>query len=141
LLFLQIFLSFQLFSVKHPDGLGLEFERMRSCQLLVWKVDHSDALLSGFPKSSDWRFFSPWLLASWARSRSSTNPAFCTAFSQLLDFSGSTGFGTRRIFWVTCRLISIFILFWILEPFLSVVFIYSVYPCPVETSRGSILLL
>lgn len=43
-------------------------------------------------------FFSPWFPASWARSRSSTNPAFYTDFSPLLDFSGSAGFGTWRIF-------------------------------------------
>jgi hypothetical protein len=30
----------------------------------------------------------PWFSASWARSRSSTNPAFYTDFSLLLDFSG-----------------------------------------------------
>jgi len=34
---------------------------------------------------------------SGARSRSSTNPTF-TNFSLLLDFSGSGGFGTWRIF-------------------------------------------
>jgi hypothetical protein len=67
------------------------------------------------------KVFSPWFPASWARSRSSTNPAFYTDFSPLLDFSGSTGFGTWRIFvplfWATCRLFSIFLLFWILERF------------------------
>jgi hypothetical protein len=70
---------------------------------------------------------------------------FCTAFSLLLDFSESTGFGTWRIFvplfWVTCRLFSTFLLFWIIERFFSVDFIYSIYPCQVETSRGSILLM
>jgi hypothetical protein len=66
-------------------------------------------------------FFSPWFPASWARSRSSTNPIFYTDFSPLLDFRGSAGFGTWRIsaplFWATCRLFSIFLLFWILERF------------------------
>jgi len=42
-------------------------------------------------------------------------------FSPLLDFSGSIGFGTWRIFvplfWATCRLFSRFLLFWILECF------------------------
>jgi len=75
----------------------------------------------GFAKSSDRRFFSPWFSASGARSRSSTNPAFYMVFSPLLDFSGSTGFGTWRIFvplfWATCRLFSIFLLFWIIERF------------------------
>jgi hypothetical protein len=67
------------------------------------------------------KVFSPWFPASWARSRSSTNPAFYTNFSLLLDFSGSVGFGTWRIyvplFWATCRLFSIFLVFWILERF------------------------
>jgi hypothetical protein len=40
------------------------------------------------------KVFSPWFLASWAWSRSSTNPAFYTDFSPLLDFSGSAGFDT-----------------------------------------------
>jgi hypothetical protein len=62
---------------------------------------------------------------------------FCTAFSQLLDLSGSAGFGTRRIFfvphfWATCL---------DYKTFLFMDFVYFVYPCPVETSRGSILLL
>jgi len=78
-------------------------------------------LVSGFAKWGAWRFFSPWFLASWARSRSSTNPTFYTDFSPLLDFSGSTGFGTWTIFvhlfWATCRFFSIFQLFWMLERF------------------------
>jgi len=65
------------------------------------------------------KVFSPWFPASWARSRSSTNPAFYMDFSPLLDFSGSAGYGTWRIYvsliWATCRLFSIFLLFWILE--------------------------
>jgi len=67
------------------------------------------------------KVLSPWFPASWARSRSSTNPAFYTDFSPLLDFSGSAGFGTWRIFvplfWATCRLFSISLLFQILERF------------------------
>jgi hypothetical protein len=43
---------------------------------------------------------------------SSSNPARYTVFSPLLDFSGSAGFGTWRIFvplfWATCRLFSSF---------------------------------
>jgi hypothetical protein len=76
---------------------------------------------SGFSKTRDWRFFCPWFLASKGRSRSNTNLAFCTAFSPLLDFNGSARFGTWRIFvplfWATCRLFSIFLLFWVLEHF------------------------
>jgi hypothetical protein len=49
--------------------------------------------------------------ASGAKSRSSSNPAFCTTFF----FSGSAGFGTWRIFVplfsATYRLFSIFLLF------------------------------
>jgi hypothetical protein len=57
-----------------------------------------------------------------ARSRSSTNPSFCTDFSPSLAFNGLAGFGTWRIFvplfWATCRLFSIIpIFFWILERF------------------------
>jgi hypothetical protein len=44
-----------------------------------------------------------------------------TVCSSLLDFSGSTGFGTWRIFvplfWATCRLFSSFLLIRILERF------------------------
>jgi hypothetical protein len=72
-------------------------------------------------KNKRLKTFRPWFPASWARSRSSTNPAFYTDFSPLLDFSGSAGFGTWRIFvplfWATCRLFSIFLLFRILERF------------------------
>jgi hypothetical protein len=46
LLFMQIFLYFQLFSVKRPNKLGLESGRMRSYQLLVWQVDRPDALIT-----------------------------------------------------------------------------------------------
>jgi hypothetical protein len=67
------------------------------------------------------KVFSPWFPASWTRTRSSTNPSFYMDFSYLLDFSGSARFDTWRIFvplfWATCRLFSIFLLFWILEPF------------------------
>jgi hypothetical protein len=70
------------------------------------------------------KVFNPWFPASWARSQSSTNPTFYTDFSLLLDFSGSSGFDTWRIyvplFWATCRLFFIFLLSWILERFLSV---------------------
>jgi hypothetical protein len=76
--------------------------------------------VSGFAKSIDWRIFSSWFPASRARSQSSTNPAF-TDFSLLLDFSGLAGFGTWRIyvprFLATCKIFSIFLLFWILESF------------------------
>jgi hypothetical protein len=76
---------------------------------------------SGFRKSSECRFFSLWFPASWARSWSSINLAFYMDFYPLLDFSGSAGFGTWRIsvplFWATCRLFSILLLFWILESF------------------------
>jgi hypothetical protein len=44
------------------------------------------------------KVFSLWYLASRARSRSSTNPTYCTDLSPSLDFSGSVGFGTWRIF-------------------------------------------
>jgi len=81
-----------------------------------------------------------------ARSRSSTNPSFCTDFSPSLAFNGLAGFGTWRIFvplfWATCRLFSIipiFFGFW--NVFVCKFYIYSIYPYPVETSRGSIFLL
>jgi hypothetical protein len=65
-------------------------------------------------------FFSLWFPTSRARSWNSTSPAFCTAFFPLLDFSGSVGFGTWRIFvplfWA-CRLFCIFLLFWISKRF------------------------
>jgi hypothetical protein len=90
-------------------------------------------------------YFSLWFPASGARSLSSTNPAFCTDFSPLLAFSGSAEFGTWRIFvplfWATCRLFSIIPIVLDFRTFLFVNFLYSVYPCPVETSRGSILWL
>jgi len=67
------------------------------------------------------KVFSPWFPAFGARGRSSTNPALNTVCSLLLDFSGSVGFGTWRIFvplfWATCRLFSSFLLFRILEFF------------------------
>jgi hypothetical protein len=51
----NLFLYFQLFSVKCPDGLGLQSGCMRSCWLLVWQVDRPkalvtclDAILTGF---------------------------------------------------------------------------------------------
>jgi hypothetical protein len=43
---MQIFLCFQLFSVKCPDRLGLESGRMRSCQLLLWQMHFPDALVT-----------------------------------------------------------------------------------------------
>jgi hypothetical protein len=86
---------------------------LRGCQ-------SADKLVQALQNQSDWRLFSPWLPASGARSRSSTNPAV-TDFSPLLDFSGSAGFGIWRIsvplFWATYRLFSSFLLFWILERF------------------------
>jgi hypothetical protein len=67
------------------------------------------------------------------------------AFSPLLDFSGSAGFGTRRIFCSSLlgHLQTLLYFPFVLDyrTFLSMDFIYSVYPCPIETSRGSILLL
>jgi hypothetical protein len=87
------------------EDVNLQITRFRLCKIKWLKV------------------FNPWSPASWARSRSSTNPAFYTDFSPLLDFSGSVGFDTWRIyvplFWATCRLFSIFLLFWILERFWS----------------------
>jgi hypothetical protein len=75
----------------------------------------------GQEDSSDWNFSIYGFPISGARSRSSSNPAFYTVFSPLLDFSGSIGFGTWRIFvplfWATSRLFSRFLLFWILEHF------------------------
>jgi hypothetical protein len=44
--FSAIFSEFQLFSVKHPDRLGLQSGLMWSCRLLVWQVDHLDALVT-----------------------------------------------------------------------------------------------
>jgi hypothetical protein len=45
-------------------------------------------------------------------------------FSPVLDFTGSAGFDTWRIyvplFWATCRLFFIFLLFWTFRTFLSV---------------------
>jgi hypothetical protein len=118
---------------------------LRGCQ-------SADNQVQALQKSSDWRFFSPWFPASEARSWSSTNPAFCTAFSPLLDFSGSEEFGIWRIcvplFWATYKQFSIFLLFWILKRFclwifytlftldllrhqrgyfITMVFLYSVY--------------
>jgi len=68
------------------------------------------------------------------------------AFSPLLHFSRSAGFGTRRIFFCSSLLghLQTFLYFpFVLDyrTFLSVGFIYYVYPCPVEISRVSILLL
>jgi hypothetical protein len=67
------------------------------------------------------KLFSLCFPASGARSRSVSNPAFYTVFSPLLDFSGSSGFGTWRIFvplfLATCRPFSSFLLLWILECF------------------------
>jgi hypothetical protein len=40
------------------------------------------------------------------------------------------------LFWATCRLFFIFLLFWILEPFVCGYY-YSVYPCPSGALRGS----
>jgi hypothetical protein len=94
--------------------------------------------------SEDWRFFSPWFPATWARSRSSTNPAFYMDFFPLLDFSGSMGFGTWRIFvplfWVTCRLFYFpFVLDY--RTFLSVDFVYSVYPLSLWDKKGEYMLV
>jgi hypothetical protein len=100
------------------------------------------------------------------RIRSSSNPAFYTVFSPLLDFSGPAGFGTWRIFvplfWATCRLSSSFLLFWILELFChgfyilclplfcwdikgeyfnTVVFLYSVYPLSLWDKKGEYMLV
>jgi hypothetical protein len=58
---------------------------------------------------------------------------FCSSFGQL--------FYTLLIFWATCRLFSFVPIVLNFRTFLFVDFIYSVYPCPDETSRGSILLL
>jgi hypothetical protein len=44
------------------------------------------------------KVFSLWYSASRARSRSSTNLAYCKDLSLSLAFSGSVGFGTWRIF-------------------------------------------
>jgi hypothetical protein len=108
--------------------------------LLYLLADH---LSRGFLSVDDFSVYG--FPASGARSRSSSNPARYTVFSPLLDFSGSAGFGTWRIFvslfWVTCRLFSSFLLFWVLERFWSMDFKYFVYPCSIETSRGSILIL
>jgi hypothetical protein len=95
--------------------------------LLYRLVDH---LFRGFHFANDqfrarrlkWlKLFSLCFLASGARSRSVSNPAFYMVFSLLLDFSGSAGFGTWKVFvplfWATCRLFSSFLLFWILECF------------------------
>jgi hypothetical protein len=55
---------------------------------------------------------------------------FFIVFALLLDFSGSVGFGTWRIFfpffWATCRLFSIFLLFRISKRFLSVI-LYTLF--------------
>jgi hypothetical protein len=98
------------------------------------------------------KFFSLWFPASGDRSRSSTNLALCTDLSLSLAFSGSAGFGTLRIlvplsiscftnFWLFGLLVHTSLYscyFWFLE-FSVLDFIYSIYPCPVETSMGSIL--
>jgi hypothetical protein len=89
--------------------------------LLYHLADH---LSRGFLSTNDqfrarrlkWvKLFSLWFPDSGARSRSSSNPAFYMVFSPLLDFNGSAGFDTWRIFvplfWATSRLFSSFLLF------------------------------
>jgi hypothetical protein len=71
--------------------------------------------------------------------------AFVQISPRYLISVGSAGFDTLRIFvplfWATCRLFTIIPIVLDFRMFLRVNFIYSVYPCPVKTSRGSILLL
>jgi hypothetical protein len=74
------------------EDVNLRITRFRLCKIKRLKVFQSMASVSR------------------ARSRSNTNPAFCTAFSPLLDFSGSAGFGTWRIFVP---------LFWAFGPFVD----------------------
>jgi hypothetical protein len=77
----SVFRSFSLFILQTSclEDVNLRITRFRPCKIKRLQV------------------FSPWFPAAWA-SRSSTNPAFYTVCSPLLDFSGSAGFGTWRIF-------------------------------------------
>jgi hypothetical protein len=62
------------------------------------------------------KVFSPWFPASWARSRSSTNPVFIRISLHYLisvDQQDLVFGGFLFLFWATCRLFSIFLLFWI----------------------------
>jgi hypothetical protein len=65
-------------------------------------------------------------------------------FSLLLDFSGSTGFGTWRIFvplfWVTCRLFSIFLLFWVLECFFCLWILYTLFTLVLLRHWGGVII-
>jgi hypothetical protein len=94
-------------------------------------------------QATEFFFFSLWFLIP-GSSRSSTNPAFCTDFSSLLDFSGSAGFSTWRIFvplfWATCRLFSIIPIVLDFRMFLFVIF-YTLFALVLLRHEGGILWL